>query len=244
MQNSFTERDNFIAEIKQNKRDLFSFVSKGKKYMSSTLVSRIENTQKDKDIERFEQIWLLADTGAELRLKFRVFADFPYVEYESFIQNNSSEPTAVIEDLKMLDLNGECKKNYYGDMIIKDWNVSDAGNRLKISYYLGTYCTAHDFFRIDHCLYPQPGETSLHLGGDHHARSSERALPFFRVDFDDLNGLDFGVGWSGSWKADFELKTAVSPQEVFQYGKAWSISSGMTRTRFYLEPGEELRPPG
>ena len=132
MQNSFTERDEFTAEIQQNKRNLFSFVSKGKKYMSSTLVSRIENTQKDKNIEYFEQIWLLADTGAELRLKFRIFSDFPYVEYESFIQNNSGKPTDIIGDLNMLDLNGECKKNYYGDMIIKDWNVSDAGNRLKM----------------------------------------------------------------------------------------------------------------
>ena len=244
MENSFSQRDLFFDEIKQNKCDLFSFVLQDRKICSSELPCEIRNTQKEKNKEIVEIQWNLANTGLTLTLQFHIFADFPYLEYESFLHNPGTVNSPVIDDLKMLDLNGEIKTPYYGNMILQGLNFSNAGCRIKVSYYLGSYSSAHDFIRVDKRLYPQPGEDSLLLNGENYSRPSERALPFFRVDFDDMNGYDIGVGWSGSWFAAFSLKSITAPEYPWQYGNKWTVTSGMPHTHFYVEPGETLRVPG
>ena len=244
MNNSFAERDLFWQEIKENKRDIFSCVCQGEKVRSSELECRVKTLVKDEHGERAEVVWQLGSKGIELRLRFRIFKDFPYLEYESFLTNQGSEDSGIVEDLNMLSLNGKLTGYYYGDLILKSWNASCAGSRLKVSYYLGSYSSSHDFIRIDRRLIPQHGENRVLLNAEKLGRSSERALPFFRMDFDDLHGFDIGVGWSGSWKADIELKCACALAAPFQLGNEWSLDSGMVHTRFHLKAGETVRAPG
>lgn len=244
MEKSFAQRDLFLEEIKQNKRDLFSFVYDEKKFLSSQLEHSIVNTQKDKKKDIIEILWHLAGTGINLTLKFSVFTDFPYLEYSSFLHNPGTADSDIISDLKMLELKENPETPYYGNMTLQKLQFSHAGNRVKISYYLGSFCSAHDFIRIDKRLCPQPGEDTLCLNGENFSRPSERALPFFRVDLDDLNGYDIGVGWSGSWRADFSLKSNTTPGNHMQMGREFTLCSGMSHSRFYVKPGETLRAPG
>ena len=61
-------------------------------------------------------------------------------------------------------------------------------------------------------------------------RTSSLYLPFFNVKGDTL-GATVGIGWSGSWKADFAGK------------KETSVSVSQLELEGYLEPEEEIRSP-
>ncbi len=244
MEKSFIQRNVFWEELKNNKKNLFSLVYDGKHFNSTELACQLKNTQKYEDKELAEIAWTVPDSGINLTLKFSIFQDFPYIEYETFLHNSSEDRSGIIEELKMLSLQGTLEQPYYGIMKLPNTDFSAAGNRLKVSYYLGTFCTAHDFIRIDRRLYPQPGEDTLRLISEQSRRSSERALPFFRVDLDDSNGYDIGVGWSGAWQAEFSLKSETSLRNSFKYGKNWEVSSGMQKNHFCMEPNETLRAPG
>ncbi|MBR7128501.1 MAG: alpha-galactosidase [Lentisphaeria bacterium] len=244
MKESFAQRDIFWQELKENKRNLFSFLYDGKQIFSTELDCKINSTRQTESQELTELEYFLTDSGISFKLKFKIFKNFPYIEYEAFVHNSGDSKSGIIEEIKTLDLQGIAEQAYYGVMTLPQTNFSHAGNRLKVSYYLGTFCTAHDFIRIDRRLYPQPGEDSLQLNSESLTRTSERALPFFRVDFDDLNGYDIGVGWSGGWKADFSLKSETSLINAFKYGKTWKVNSGLQRAHFCVEPNETLRLPG
>ena len=58
-------------------------------------------------------------------------------------------------------------------------------------------------------------------------RPSATWLPFFGIDFDELNGLNIGIGWTGAWRADFCYKAGCL-----------MVNSGMLNTSFHMEPGE------
>lgn len=241
---AFCKRNAFLQELMQGHRSFFSFgVEDGRRIASSQCPSRLEERKTEANADSFRLVYSLADTGGELHIYFKVFHDFPYFEYVPFFRNSQrKERTAVIDRFLPLDISGEIETPYYGKMRIKDWDLP-AGNRLKVCYYMGSFCCASDFLKQERLLFPRPGENRLHLGSLHCGRSSESALPFFRIDFDDSFGLDVGIGWSGNWMADIELKCLYHDDDVWQAGKEWQLSCGMPESRFYLEPEEELRAP-
>lgn len=59
-------------------------------------------------------------------------------------------------------------------------------------------------------------------------RSSDGTLPFF--DIKGLDGAMVAIGWTGSWKAEFENKNGLV-----------GIKCGLAKTGFYLKDGEKLR---
>jgi alpha-galactosidase len=63
-------------------------------------------------------------------------------------------------------------------------------------------------------------------------RSSDGVMPYFNLASEG-GGLIFAVGWTGDWKASFELQAN---------GKV-RVIAGLKRTRFRLAPGEEVRLP-
>jgi alpha-galactosidase len=63
-------------------------------------------------------------------------------------------------------------------------------------------------------------------------RSSDGVMPYFNLA-SESGGLIVAVGWTGDWKASFELQAN---------GKV-RITAGLKRTRFRLAPGEEVRLP-
>lgn len=63
-------------------------------------------------------------------------------------------------------------------------------------------------------------------------RSSDGVMPYFNLAGEG-GGLIVAIGWTGDWKASFELQAN---------GKV-RVTAGLKRTRFRLPPGEELQLP-
>jgi alpha-galactosidase len=63
-------------------------------------------------------------------------------------------------------------------------------------------------------------------------RSSDGVMPYFNLAGEG-GGLILAVGWTGDWKASFELQANGTVR----------VTAGLKRTRFRLPPGEELRLP-
>lgn len=63
-------------------------------------------------------------------------------------------------------------------------------------------------------------------------RSSDGVMPYFNLAGEG-GGLIVAIGWTGDWKASFELQANGSVR----------VTAGLKRTRFRLAPGEEVRLP-
>ena len=63
-------------------------------------------------------------------------------------------------------------------------------------------------------------------------RSSDGVMPYFNLA-SESGGLIVAIGWTGDWKASFELQDNGSVR----------VTAGLKRTRFRLTPGEEVRLP-
>jgi alpha-galactosidase len=63
-------------------------------------------------------------------------------------------------------------------------------------------------------------------------RSSDGVMPYFNLAGEG-GGLIVAIGWTGDWKASFELQANGTVR----------VTAGLKRTRFRLPPGEELRLP-
>ena len=60
-------------------------------------------------------------------------------------------------------------------------------------------------------------------------RSSDGQMPFFDITANG-GGYIAAIGWSGSWKADFQIEES-----------SVRIKTGLQKTAFYIKPGEKLR---
>ena len=224
---SFEKQDQFLKEIMAGERDLFSFRLSGETIFSRTCPVTVTIEQKNNAKEQITLCYDLAGTGVFARFDLSVFKDFPYMEYEVYFTNPGTEKTEIIDTFRMLEFCVKSEHSYYEKL--KGW----AAKQYRIVYYLGSVCDANDFHRREKVLLPRHQEGCLTLGGNQVCRSSECHLPFFRIDLDDFNGYDFGIGWTGSWQAELELND----------GSLW-LHAGMPENRFYLKPGETLRGPG
>lgn len=63
-------------------------------------------------------------------------------------------------------------------------------------------------------------------------RSSDGVMPYFNLASEN-GGLIVAIGWTGDWKASFELQSDSTVR----------IIAGLKRSRFRLSPGEEVRLP-
>jgi len=63
-------------------------------------------------------------------------------------------------------------------------------------------------------------------------RSSDGVMPYFNLA-SESGGLIVAIGWTGDWKASFELQESGGVH----------VTAGLKRTRFRLAPGEEVRLP-
>lgn len=188
----------------------FSFVYGGKPV--SSVLNAWQTSRRAKD-GAFEHIWTCLDTGLQVRLAGRQYADFPVIEWVVYLKNTGAADTPIIEDLQVLDMNTDLP----------------AGDPL-IHYAKGATCSIEDF---------RPMMRQLNVGGRLHVqpnggRSSSDFLPFFNVELNPQSGVALGIGWSGEWAAEFTREAKDRPMR---------IRCGMAHTHFVLHPGEEVRTP-
>ena len=102
-------------------------------------------------------------------------------------------------------------------------------NGVKLRRMLGTKNMQSDFCDEDVTINNRYPTNHVRMDTDE-GRSSAAWMPFFGVDISESEGVNFGIGWSGAWCADF-------------YHQAFTlkIEAGMLQTHFRVLPGEELR---
>jgi len=135
------------------------------------------------------------------------------VAWRSKLANHGTERSALLSDLRPLDLTLEV-----------------GGAEPALHSAKGSKCEVDDF---------EPLVQSLHAGDRVHlepdgGRSSDGVFPFFAIDLGggELPAVAISVGWSGQWCADVERD-----------GHKVRISAGLARARLRLEPGESITLP-
>ena len=160
----------------------------------------------------FRLNWTAPQPGLSVTCEVVRFQDFPAVEWTLFLKNTGAADSEVIADIQPLDL--RLARTQDPEFVLHS-------NR-------GSSNEKADFTPVEQRLGPH-AETQLACVG---GRSSDGALPFFRLDYDGA-GVLFGIGWSGGWAATFARDAE----------NGIHIRAGMKQTRFVLHPGEEVRTP-
>ena len=156
-----------------------------------------------------------SDPATKLRVTvvYTVYKDFPAVEWVVRFKNGGTAATPLIENVLA------CAVDLPGF----------AAGPVKLYRTRGSSAERSDFGPIEDVL-AEKGEVAF---GTSAGRSSDTtALPFFNMAGPG-RGVLAAIGWSGSWTATVRRAG----------GQGLGLDVGMARTRFRLNPGEEVRTP-
>ncbi len=150
-------------------------------------------------------------TRLVVSVELREFPGFPgAADWVVRFRNDAVVDTPVLEDLQPLDL----KLHTLGEATVH--------------YARGSNGDADDFRPEEQRIDKRHGLELASSGGD---SSSGSALPMFNLEAG-TGGYVFAVGWTGNWRAIFEVKH-----------HALAVRAGMQHTHLVLHPGEEIRTP-
>jgi alpha-galactosidase len=197
------------------------FCYDGRPFALETWPRQVTQQADTPDLTRYTIVHLSPDHLLELRLQLAVHHDFPVIEWRPELRATGDTPTAIVADFQSLALNYPLAplSGHYPNRLIS------------LRRNLGSKNRQDDFAPAPVILRTRPPMNHVHMETDE-GRSSAAWLPFFGVDFSPDEGLNFGIGWSGAWQADF----ALAPDNL-------SLAAGMMHTRFRLLPGETIRQP-
>lgn len=119
--------------------------------------------------------------GLTMGVTVTTFEDTPAVEWHARLRNDAASDSAVLSQLRPLDL---------------VWEVADEDDAA-LATINGSLCRLDDFLPWKRAI---DQDDPIHLepvGG----RSSDGAMPFFTVTCGSVS-LAVGIGWSGQWAAD------------------------------------------
>lgn len=157
--------------------------------------------------------WTDPETGLAVELQAEAgggdWGEFPAVEWELRFTNTGDKPTPILADIRPLDC-------YFADL----------GANAVLHWAQGSHCGIDDFTPRQATFY-QPAARTISSAG----RSSVEALPFFNVQSEG-HGVIGGIGWTGSWQADFVREA-----------EGLRLRAGMPRTHLSLQPGESISGP-
>lgn len=181
--------------------------------------------------------YLSPDRAVKLILTVKDLKKYNVIEWLPELENVSNAPSGKISDFKSLD-----------------WRAKATRQNVVLRRHNGTTCRFTDFMQINEIvgrIMNPPSE----FGSD--GCSSRGALPFFAVDYDAMNGVLVGIGWSSTWRAsvsNYFVKTMKRPGGEgradceARYGERqgkFSITAGLPdgMADFRLSPGEKIRMP-
>ena len=195
----------------------FSFTLDGvpsEKFIKGWEYNKKKLTPKEPGSVCYEFSYRDKKSGLKVTATVTGYTDFPAVEWVLRLAATGSGNTGRIANLNAADFSVKEKG-------VAGWKM----RRCK-----GSCASVYDFSIIEESL--AEGQ-KLNLKTDAGRSSDEFALPFFNVTADGAgDGFVFGIGWTGSWKADFATA-----------GGACTVKMGLENADFYLKKGEDVRTP-
>lgn len=181
------------------------------------------------DPDHFLREFISGDGKLKLRVEVRIYPEFNAVEYRPSLENISDETTGIVENFRSLAWQAPVE-------FMKHLGHGGEYRSVFIRRNYGTKSNYLDFVSQPvilntNTMYPRSFSNRAEMVADE-GRSSATWLPFWGVDMTPSQGLLVGLGWTGAWRADFQ-----SDQGVF------TMSAGMLKTHFRMEPGEKFIQP-
>ena len=162
------------------------------------------------------QLYSYTDPATRLKItaEVKLYPEFPGVaDWVLKLRNDGDFDTPIIEDIMPLH-----------------WAIPATPGDCFLRHARGSNDSAEDFTPL--MAHFEAGN-SEHLEDTWGRSSTGDTLPFFNLQTGD-HGLIGAIGWTGSWKADFDYS---------KDGKTITLTSGMMQTHLRLHPGEEIRTP-
>jgi alpha-galactosidase len=174
--------------------------------------------------------WRDPETGLRVTCELTLWPEYEASEWVVYFENTGVEDTPILEDIQGLDLavsvpssralrlrrsRGCTSGSAFAQSDFLPFDVGlHEGTELKIDPS-HTYSEAHPVW---------PGKRFA-------GRSSEGALPFFNLDWED-GGVIGAIGWSGMWELTLERADGLL-----------NLVAGQQKTHLRLRPGERVRTP-
>lgn len=195
----------------------FVFGGKQARQLLPAWEHKVSSTAMPNSGKSHEIVYRDPDTGLQVTVSVKEFADFPAVEWVARFKNTGTTDTAIIENVQALDSAFQLPTS------------SKAETPPVLHWAVGGVASFDDF---------APRRTELKQGGEAltvgaiDGRSSSQVLPFFNLE-NNGSGVVLGLGWSGRWTAKFE-----NDKQGHLHATA-----GQTKSHLMLHPGEEIRTP-
>ena len=154
----------------------------------------------------------LRETVPGLRIETHAYPDHATTEWQFHLQAPEAGESPLYENLKSADFEVAFPANA---AVMLHWSK-------------GSHSEPGDFEPKANPLVAGKPFLLESFGG----RSSDGVMPYFNLAGEG-GGLIVAIGWTGDWKASFELQDNGSVR----------VTAGLKRTRFRLAPGEEVRLP-
>ncbi|MFA5203817.1 MAG: alpha-galactosidase [Lentisphaeria bacterium] len=156
--------------------------------------------------------WPAPAAGLDCRCELRTFERHAAVEWTLHLRNPAAQPSPVLAEVQALDLSLEPELD-----------------EPVLHYARGAVCCLDDFQPVRRVL-NRGAAVDLQPGG---GRSSSDFLPYFNLQLGAGQGVIFGIGWAGEWRARFDRGTDGRVR----------VRIGQAYCRLRLLPGEEIRTP-
>lgn len=154
----------------------------------------------------------LHETVPGLRIETQAYPDHAATEWQFRLRAPEAGESPLYENLKVADFEAAFPPD----------------TQVRLHWSKGSHSEPGDF---------EPKANPLVIGDpfvleSFGGRSSDGVMPYFNLAGEG-GGLVVAIGWTGDWKASFELQANGTVR----------VTAGLKRTRFRLPPGEELQLP-
>ena len=179
-------------------------------------------TQRVHETESLLDTVYLFEDALKLTNSARKIPGFDAYEWVNHLENVSDENTRVISDLWDVDVS--LPWTHEEPRAATPWQP-DRSKHTIIHSTRGSTSGPSDFSDAERIIFPGQNATYSSVGG----RSSDGTAPYFNIHKNG-KGIIVALGWTGQWKAYFELGT-----------DSVTVKAKIEDTEFYLMPKESFR---
>lgn len=169
-----------------------------------------------KEWTSYKVSWFDYETSLLVEADFKVFKNFPAIEWVIFFENLGNKNTPILRDIQALDVR-LATGNLHREAILHQLH--------------GDSCDENSFLPMDT---PLPLDKSIRIAPTGGRPSSISGFPFMNFQYLD-RGLILAIGWTGQWSVSFDRPKSQTCET--------RLRAGMELTHLTLLPGERIRTP-